>query len=52
MKNKALDKADLDNPLIPTIDSKDNGYKVYEYTLEGLRGLAALWIVYSHIFFL
>jgi peptidoglycan/LPS O-acetylase OafA/YrhL len=51
MQNKALDNTDLLNRFIPTIDRTVFDSKVYDYSLEGLRGLAALWVAYSHIFF-
>jgi peptidoglycan/LPS O-acetylase OafA/YrhL len=51
MQNEALDNAGLFEYLIPTTDQKVVGAKVYEYSLEGLRGLSALWVAYSHIFF-
>ena len=51
MHNQTLDEADLRDRFIPMSDSKVDGNKVYDYALEGLRGLAALWVAYSHIFF-
>jgi peptidoglycan/LPS O-acetylase OafA/YrhL len=51
MQNKALDNTDLFSRFIPTIDQTFFSSKVYDYSLEGLRGLAALWVAYSHAFF-
>jgi peptidoglycan/LPS O-acetylase OafA/YrhL len=51
MQNKALGNSDLFDRFIPTIDQTVFSSKVYDYSLEGLRGLAALWVAYSHIFF-
>jgi peptidoglycan/LPS O-acetylase OafA/YrhL len=53
MQNQALDNDNISirDRFSPTIDSTVVGSKSYEYALEGLRGLAALWVAYSHIFF-
>ncbi len=53
MQNQISDDADLRDRFVPLIDpmTEDNGQKVYDYALEGLRGLAAIWVAYSHIFF-
>ena len=50
MVGKAKD-TDLGDRFVPIIDSQVEGRKVYDYALEGLRGLAAIWVAYSHIFF-
>jgi peptidoglycan/LPS O-acetylase OafA/YrhL len=51
MHNQTLDDADLRDRFVPISDGKVDGSKVYDYALEGLRGLAAIWVAYSHIFF-
>ncbi len=51
MRNQTLDDTDLRDRFAPLFDHKADGRKVYDYALEGLRGLAALWVAYSHIFF-
>ncbi|MBD2176821.1 acyltransferase [Pseudanabaena sp. FACHB-1998] len=51
MQNQILDAADLRDRFAPTVEIQAEGRKAYDYTLEGLRGLAAIWVAYSHIFF-
>ncbi len=52
MENQISDDKDLLDRFVPTIDIQgDEGGKVYDYALEGLRGLAAIWVAYSHIFY-
>jgi peptidoglycan/LPS O-acetylase OafA/YrhL len=51
MREKYLNSIDLIGHFVPTIDRAIVQPKVYEYSLEGLRGLAAIWVAYSHIFF-
>lgn len=51
MQNQISDDEDLRDRFVPLTNSKVDGSKVYDYALEGLRGLAALWVAYSHIFF-
>jgi peptidoglycan/LPS O-acetylase OafA/YrhL len=51
MQSKALGNADLHDCFVPIVDNKVDKNKAYDYALEGLRGLAALWVAYSHIFF-
>lgn len=51
MQNQISDDADLRDRFVPIVDTQIEGRKIYDYALEGLRGLAALWVAYSHIFF-
>jgi peptidoglycan/LPS O-acetylase OafA/YrhL len=51
MQNKTLDDADLSDRFVAIADRKMDGGQVYDYALEGLRGLAAIWVAYAHIFF-
>lgn len=52
MENQISDDHVLRDRLVPTIDTQGGeGGKVYDYALEGLRGLAAIWVAYSHIFY-
>jgi peptidoglycan/LPS O-acetylase OafA/YrhL len=51
MHNKILKDAGLWDRFFPLVNSKVTNTKAYDHALEGLRGLAALWVAYSHIFF-
>ena len=52
MENQILDDTDLQDRFVPSIDTQVvNDKKVYDYALDGLRGLAAIWVAYSHIFY-
>jgi peptidoglycan/LPS O-acetylase OafA/YrhL len=50
MKEIAQDILDLYDRLAPITGKEKNGKVPYERTLEGLRGLAALWVAYAHAF--
>jgi peptidoglycan/LPS O-acetylase OafA/YrhL len=49
MHDKTFDMAAPCDRFLPLFNSKVDNTK--DYALEGLRGLAALWVAYSHIFF-
>jgi peptidoglycan/LPS O-acetylase OafA/YrhL len=49
MQNQTAADLDFKDRFVPLITNK--GGKVYDHALEGLRGLAAIWVAYSHIFF-
>ena len=51
MQNSSPRDIDLSDRFVPSLEIQANEQKVYDYALEGLRGLAALWVAYSHIFF-
>jgi len=52
MENQILDDTDLQDRFVPLINTQVvENKKNYDYALEGLRGLAAIWVAYSHIFF-
>lgn len=50
MENQVSDDNDLRDRFVPALDIQTEGRK-YDYALDGLRGLAAIWVAYSHIFF-
>ncbi len=51
MQNSISSDISLGDRFAPSLEMQASEQKVYDYALEGLRGLAALWVAYSHIFF-
>jgi peptidoglycan/LPS O-acetylase OafA/YrhL len=49
MHKNIVDDLDLREYFVPP-DSKTRSKASYNYALEGLRGLAAIWVVYAHVF--
>jgi peptidoglycan/LPS O-acetylase OafA/YrhL len=47
--NKSI-RTGCDNRFAPIPFNTTSGRVVYDYPLDGLRGLAALWVAYAHIF--
>jgi peptidoglycan/LPS O-acetylase OafA/YrhL len=50
MNEDAVAIVDQYGRLAPLIDKEKQSKVSYEYALEGLRGLAAIWVAYAHAF--
>ncbi|PZU93771.1 MAG: hypothetical protein DCE90_15890 [Pseudanabaena sp.] len=51
MQDQITEEIDLGDRFAPSPEVQTEDRKVYDYALDGLRGIAALWVAYAHIFF-
>jgi len=51
MQEQITEEIDLSDHFVPSPEVQVEDRKMYDHAIDGLRGIAAIWAAYSHIFF-